>query len=108
MKRMFKQEDLATLKFGAVALVLAVVLFFGGVWSLAGISAIVAVLCIVRLVMRLVSGVTEQAKKAAKTISEVANPVVVDDGYVCTSCGATFQLKTEVCPHCGGRVEVSN
>ena len=108
MKKLFKQEDLATLKFGAVSLVLAVVLFFGGMYSIAGISAIVAVLCIVRLVMRFVSGVSEQAKKTAKTISEVANPVVVDDGYVCNSCGATFQLKTEVCPHCGGRVEVSN
>ena len=108
MKKILKQEDLATLKFGAVALVLAVVLFFGGAFSLAGIAAIVALLCIVRLVMRLVSGVSKQAKKTVKTISEVANPVVVDDGYVCGSCGATFQLKTEVCPHCGGRVEISN
>ncbi len=108
MKRIFKQEDLATLKFGAISLVLAVVLFFGGVWSIAGIAAIVSMLCIVRLVMRFASSVSIRAKKTAKTISEVANPVVVDDGYVCTSCGATFQLKTEVCPHCGGRIEISN
>lgn len=87
-----------------IALLAAVLLFIVGFWTFAWVAALIAVVFIARLILNAVRHVGDTAKKAAKTINEVNNPVVVDDGYVCTACGATFQLETHVCPHCGGSV----